>query len=89
MADSSRRIQQAGVKIQGYVPLYHKYVITALIGTEGTNESDVLARIIGFWIRENESWLAARGVTHERWRAQEGEGLTKEAKLYRFGLKDS
>lgn len=74
----------AGAKIQGYVPLYHKYVITSLIGTEGTNESDVLARILGYWIKDNEEWLAARGITHERWRVESEDTDAKEGKLYRY-----
>jgi len=73
-----------GAKVQGYVPQYHKFVIASLIGVEGTNESDVLARIVGYWIRDNEDWLAARGITHGQWRSDCGDPEAKEGKLYQY-----
>ena len=73
-----------GAKVQGYVPQFHKFVLASLIGIEGTNESDVLARIIGYWIRDNESWLAGRGITHQQWRSESGDSEAKEGKLYQY-----
>jgi hypothetical protein len=74
----------AGAKVQGYVPQYHKFVIASLIGIEGTNESDVLARIIGYWVRDNERWLAERQITHEQWSSECSDPEAKEGKLYRY-----
>lgn len=58
-----------GKKVQGQVPDYHDFVISQLINIEGTSRSDVVARIIGFWIRENTDRLSDLGITPELWRA--------------------
>lgn len=72
-ADNSNRLQAR-------VPAYHKWVVEELVGTEGRNEGDVLARIIGFWINENEAWLEKRGVSVERFLSENG-GAQMEGKL--------
>lgn len=81
-ADATKK--SPGVKIQGYVPAYHKYVISSLIGIEGTNESDVVARIIGYWSRENEGWLVGRGISYESFRRRGDSADEKEGKLFRY-----
>jgi hypothetical protein len=56
-------------KVQANVPAYHLYVLQQLIGTFGTNESDVVAQVIARWIQENEeSTLAKLGISLEEWR---------------------
>ena len=59
-----------GKKVQGQVPDYHGFVIEQLVGFEGTSRSDVVARIIGFWIRDNVDHLRDLGITPNEWRTQ-------------------
>jgi hypothetical protein len=57
----------AGKKIQSQVTDYHEFVINKLIGVEGTSVSDVVARIIGYWINDHQKDLAKSGASRESW----------------------
>ena len=58
-------------RVQTRVPEFHKWTLEKLVGLEGRNEGDVLSRIIGYWIRENEDWLEKRGITFEAFEAEQ------------------
>jgi hypothetical protein len=55
-------------KAQAQVPAFHAYVLARLVGIYGTSFSDVVARVIGFWIHDNEAALLKLGISLEDWK---------------------
>jgi hypothetical protein len=67
-SDHDRIEPMSGKKAQGQVSEYHDFVIRNLVGIEGTSPSDVTARIIGYWIRDQQESLGKLGLSMEAWR---------------------
>ena len=59
-------------RVQGVVSPYHKFAVTKLIGIKGTNESDIVGKIIDEWVTNNVDYLEKAGVTVEKWRKKRG-----------------
>ena len=57
----------AGKKIQSQVTAYHEFVISQLVDIDGTSTSDVIARIIGNWIDQNQDYLSRINLSKESW----------------------
>ena len=61
-----------GEKIQSFVPSFQRYVIQELIGIKGTNESDVVGKIVDEWITRNIDFLEKAEITIKKWRKGRG-----------------
>src|ERR1700745_3465629 len=72
-------VAPADNRIQSRVPLYHKWVIEQLVSHIGRNSSDVIARIIGEWIKEQETWLLEKRISFDQFSAEQNPSPVSEA----------